>query len=156
MQKYPFSESKLDRFWIENWIFSWVNPGKIQFSGLSHYHMLFELNVNGTKWLVTAHPEIESINFTFSKMKKGFAGKEARIKKGWKRGTESRFESFWILSNSFESKTNRKSNNRIFRFHSISGPKTAIFEIFYSDSHTINRYSKVACSKNPIKAPLKP
>ena len=119
MQKYPFSEFKLDGFWIENWIFSWINPGKIQFSGLSHYHMLFELNVNGTKWLVTAHPEIESINFTFSKMKKGFAGKEARIKKGWKRGTESRFESFWILSNSFESKTNRKSNNRIFRFNPV-------------------------------------
>ena len=98
----------MDKLWISD-------PRKIQFSSLSHYHMLFWLDVNGTK--IGNGPSRNRINqFHFPKDEKD--GRR-RIKKGWKRGTDSRFESFWILSNSLEFKTNRKSNNRIFRFYSI-------------------------------------
>ena len=109
---------------------------------------------SGLMWmgprLVTDHPEIESINFTFPKMKK----RVGRIKKGWKRGTDSRFESFWILSNSFELKTKQieveiivfsgisriffqGSQNWPFRLENMVENLTVIKKIMYC--HTENR-----------------
>ena len=152
---------------------------KIQFSSLSHYHMLFGLDVNGTK--IGNGPSRNRINqFHFPKDEKRWSADGLKDQKGLK--TRNRFE-IRIFLNTFEffrieNKTNRKSNNRIFRFYSkpnftISILKPSIFRVEIvnfewsrkSRYHTVIKNDILSYCESikvdqipwkPIKIPLKP
>ena len=141
--------------------------------------MLFGLDVNGTK--IGNGPSRNRINqFHFPKDEKRWSADGLKDQKGLK--TRNRFE-IRIFLNTFEffrieNKTNRKSNNRIFRFYSIPNflefPKLTIsmlksassrveillYEILqvWNDSlsycESILKVDQIP--RKPIKIPLKP